>query len=304
MPVCNGETYIARAIDSVLAQQFGDLELIISDNASTDATEQICRDYLKRDERVRYSRNEVNLGAAPNYNRVFQLAAAEYFKWAAHDDELEPAFLNECVATLDREGPQVVLAFPRTKYIDPQGQLIRLDTDRLDVRGARPRQRLGRFVSQINLCNALLGVIRSGALAKTRLIGSFIASDYILLAELSLLGEFREVPDYLFRRRLHPGQHRGANKTKDEIADWFERGRRASKWLSVRSNLFVEYLRSIRRAELSPAQRLGCWSTFVYHWTKRDLRTRAGALRNSIKTALSRPGKLGSSDPSSRPLSG
>jgi len=304
MPVCNGETYVAKAIDSVLAQQLGDFELIISDNASTDATEQICRDYLQRDGRIRYFRNEVNLGAAPNYNRVFQLATGEYFKWAAHDDELEPAFLKECVAVLDREGPGVVLAFPRTKYIDQNGEVIRLDTDRLDVRGARPRQRLGRFVSQINLCNALLGVIRSSALAKTRLIGSFIASDYIVLAELALQGEFREIPDYLFRRRLHPGQHRQANRTKDDIADWFERGRKASKWLSVRSNLFVEYLRSIRRADLSVGQRLGCWSTFAWHWVKRDLRTRAGAMRNSLRAALKGPGSLSGSDISSQRRSG
>ena len=86
LPVYNGENYMAAAIDSLLAQTFTDFELIISDNASTDATEQICRDYAHRDGRIRYYREEVNRGAAWNFTHTFELARGEYFKWHAHDD--------------------------------------------------------------------------------------------------------------------------------------------------------------------------------------------------------------------------
>ena len=101
MPVFNGENYLAEALDSLLTQTFSDFELIISDNASTDKTEEICRAYAVRDQRIRYFRNQENLGASRNYNRVFELSSGEYFKWAAHDDLCAPEFLGRCVDVLD-----------------------------------------------------------------------------------------------------------------------------------------------------------------------------------------------------------
>jgi glycosyltransferase involved in cell wall biosynthesis len=86
MPVFNGEKFIREALDSLLAQTFTDFELIISDNASTDATETICREYEVRDERVRYVRQVENLGAAANFQFVLDEGRGEYFMWAAHDD--------------------------------------------------------------------------------------------------------------------------------------------------------------------------------------------------------------------------
>ena len=73
LPVCNGENYLKQALDSIMAQTYTDFELIISDNASTDRTAQICKEYANRDPRIRYYRNEKNLGAARNFNYVFEL---------------------------------------------------------------------------------------------------------------------------------------------------------------------------------------------------------------------------------------
>src|SRR5438132_13873019 len=86
MPVYNGERYLSGALDSLLSQTLADFDLIISDNASTDATESICRSYAAHDSRIRYFRNENNLGAAANFNRAFELCGGEFFRWAAHDD--------------------------------------------------------------------------------------------------------------------------------------------------------------------------------------------------------------------------
>ena len=93
MPVYNGEKYLEEAIQSILAQTYSDFELVISDNASTDKTQEICLEYAARDSRVRYHRNEKNLGAAPNYNRTFELSTGQYFKWADYDDLLAEEFL-------------------------------------------------------------------------------------------------------------------------------------------------------------------------------------------------------------------
>src|SRR3982751_485615 len=94
LPVYNGELHLALALDSILAQTYGDFEIVISDNGSTDGTESICRRYAAADPRIRYERNETNRGAAWNYNHVFELSRGEYFKWMAHDDLIEPNYLE------------------------------------------------------------------------------------------------------------------------------------------------------------------------------------------------------------------
>src|SRR5690348_7532956 len=113
LPVYNGALYLSRAVDSLLAQSFGDFEIIISDNASTDDTERICRAYAARDPRIRYVRSDTNRGLLWNFRRVLELARAPYFKWMAHDDECEPDLLRRCVDELDAD-PGLVLCAPTT----------------------------------------------------------------------------------------------------------------------------------------------------------------------------------------------
>src|ERR1700730_7419804 len=96
LPVHNGGNFLAAAIDSILAQSYGDFDLVISDNASTDDTEEICRAYARRDSRIHYIRQSTNVGAANNYNVSFRMSDSQYFKWAAHDDVLAPGFLGAC----------------------------------------------------------------------------------------------------------------------------------------------------------------------------------------------------------------
>ena len=103
LPIYNGEEFLKEAIESLINQTFEDFEIVISDNASTDQTQQICRYYADLDPRIRYYRCKQNLGAAWNYNRVFELSYGEYFKWAAHDDFCGPAFFERCVDALDRD---------------------------------------------------------------------------------------------------------------------------------------------------------------------------------------------------------
>src|SRR5436190_16408814 len=97
LPVYNGEKYLPGTLDSLLSQDHEDLELIISNNASTDRTEEICREAAARDPRVRYYRNGTNIGATPNWHRVLALARGEFFKWAMHDDECETSMVRRCL---------------------------------------------------------------------------------------------------------------------------------------------------------------------------------------------------------------
>src|SRR5512147_185345 len=108
LPVYNGENFLEAAVRSVLSQSLDDLQLVISDNASTDRTAEICRDYAAADPRVVYLRNETNLGAAPNYNRTFHESTGRYFKWLAHDDQMGPQYLERTVGALEAR-PEAVL---------------------------------------------------------------------------------------------------------------------------------------------------------------------------------------------------
>jgi glycosyltransferase involved in cell wall biosynthesis len=219
MPVYNGAQKIAQALDSVLAQSLADFEVVISDNASTDATSEICRDYERRDPRVRYFRNERNLGVARNYNRVFDLARGEYFKWTPHDDLLAPDFLVRCMDVLERDG-SVVLVTPKPQLIDEEGNPDDFDRrlresiserglHRVPVDGprflshARASKRFSDIVLRKVWFYELYGLIRSSTLRRTGLLRPFHGSCQILLAELALLGRIHEIPEHLLFIR-HP----------------------------------------------------------------------------------------------------
>ncbi|HEY3116380.1 MAG TPA: glycosyltransferase [Chloroflexota bacterium] len=202
MPVYNGERFIREALDSIVQQTFRDWELIISDNASSDGTAEICREYMKRDDRIRYHRNERNVGLARNFDRTVELSSGEYFKLANADDTSGPTLIDMCVEVLDRH-PEVVLCYGRTTLIDEAGRPFGLFEDRLDLRQPRAVDRFRLAMARTRLINILQGVIRRDALRCTGLLGAYMGSDMVLVAELALYGQFYELPEQLFFRRMH-----------------------------------------------------------------------------------------------------
>jgi glycosyltransferase involved in cell wall biosynthesis len=257
LPVFNGDNYLAQALDSLLAQTYPNFELIISDNASADRTQEICKIYAARDQRIRYYRNEMNLGAARNYNQVFELSSGEYFKWACHDDICAPEFLERCVEVLDRE-PNVILCYPRTNIIDEHGKLIDRYSDCFSFDSPWPHQRFHSVFTAIRMLNPIAGVIRADMLKRTRLIANYPGSDAVLLAELSLLGEFHEIPEYLFYRRIHPRKSTLASKTSKELAYWFDPASRG-KVLVPRWRRFLGFFTSVMHAQLRGYERVRCY---------------------------------------------
>lgn len=169
MPLYNAQRYLELALESVFAQDFTDFELIISDNASTDDTWQICRTWAAREPRIRLYRNEVNQGVAANFNRVVHEARGDLFRWVAYDDLMEPTLLSECIDELDRSGSRAVLAYPQTVLIDDDGAVVEHYVDNLDLRHATPEQRVAAAALRWNFVNPLYGVIRTDQLRRTGL---------------------------------------------------------------------------------------------------------------------------------------
>jgi glycosyltransferase involved in cell wall biosynthesis len=258
LPVFNGDNYLAEALDSLLRQTYSDFELIISDNASTDRTEEICRIYSTRDARIRYYRNETNLGAAKNYNRVFELSSGKYFKWASHDDLCAPEFLERCVEVLDREAA-VVLCYTRTSIIDEHGKSVRSYSDEFNLNSQWPHERFRHVFAANRMLNPIAGVIRAEMLKRTRLIANYAGSDAVLLAELALLGEFHEVPECLFHRRVHPRKSTLANDSDEELASWYDPAS-AGKILIPRWRRFVGFFTSIKHARLRWYEQVRCYT--------------------------------------------
>jgi glycosyltransferase involved in cell wall biosynthesis len=270
LPVFNGGDYLTSALEGLLTQTFPEFELIISDNASTDDTQEICRTYASRDPRIRYVRNEENIGAAANFNRVFELSTGEYFKWAAHDDLCAPQFLERCVQGLDRD-PSVILCYARTRAIDELSRVIKEYPAKVRAGSPIPHERFHEFVCVPHPCVAVFGLIRANVLRRTRLIGSFTGSDRPLLSELSLLGRFCEIPEFLFFYRTHAAQSWRANPTTHAQQAWYDPAR-ARKPTFPHWRLLWEHLRSINRVPLDWQERFACYACMMWwirlHWRR------------------------------------
>lgn len=223
VPAYNAEAFLEPALASLLGQTFRDLEVVVSDNGSTDGTARICRELAARDSRLRYVRQPVNRGGAANFNAVFALRhpGATYFKWAAGDDVHEPGYLSAVLDLLSGD-PSVAVAHSRTDDVDERGAFLRSWGDQ-DLPADHPDVAV-RFaaLSQRNYqCFSIFGLMRADVLAGTRGLGYYAESDRVLLAELSLRGRLADVPQVLFHRRQHPGRSvREFPTARDRIA-WF-----------------------------------------------------------------------------------
>lgn len=201
MPVYNGAAYIRFTLEGLLAQSFGDFELIVSDNASTDATRDVIEDYMLRDTRIRYERQPVNIGANPNSSHVMRRARGEFFKWSSSSDWCAPTFLEHCLNELLAHDDTVLVA-PRTRLFQDSPSTSQDYEFDIEVLDDAPSARLARLNSTLALNNALNGLIRMSALRRTRLVEPYRGADVVLMGHLALLGKFRLLHERLFYRRM------------------------------------------------------------------------------------------------------
>jgi GT2 family glycosyltransferase len=267
LPVYNGAAFLSDAVDSLLAQTFTDFELIISDNASTDATESICRDRAARDPRVRYFRNAENQGATRNFNRVAELARGEYFKWAAHDDVHEPDYVLRCVQALDAD-PTVALVYPRSREIDETGATLRTVGTDVDADLPGAAQRFRAMIRREYSCVAIFGLVRTGVLRKTKLLSTYADCDRVLLAEISLSGRIRELPDALFVHRQHRNRSVWQFPSRQTRNAWFDPSKAMRPAFPYTRQLFGNFA-AVLRAPVSASERLAC-APWMGEWLLRN----------------------------------
>jgi len=257
IPVYNGSRYIREALDSVLAQTLSDFELIVADNHSTDSTEDICRDYARRDPRIRYIRHDRNCGLLANFAFVAQQARGQFFTWLAYDDALGPDYLEKIVPFLSRHD-QLAIAANDFMIIDQTGKELRID--KLDlVRESIPWEdrRVPFFeygYRNIHLC--FYGLTHTALckriMAEARPPKMADGVEYPVLARFAAAGEIVAVPLVLRKYRSHSSGNYLAEVAK----------RNEKKWRGVYffySNLFkmrVELFSILVRSPLPLASKL------------------------------------------------
>jgi len=270
VPVYNGQRYLEHALRSLVDQSFTDFEIIICDNASTDNTQSICESFAASDPRVHYHRNEKNIGANPNFNRVLDLACGHYFRWAAYDDICAPTYLQRCVEALDAD-PTAAVAHTRTAIIDETGRRIDNDPAAMAAKGITLREiqdptrklnsncavsRFADVLLRTKWCFEIFSLFRTEKLRLTGGMGDFYGTDKVLLANMALQGKFIEIDEELFLRRHHP-QQSSQIKTAAQRAAWSGASRTSGFLVSQRKCL-AGYRNAIRVAPLGVGQKLAC----------------------------------------------
>jgi glycosyltransferase involved in cell wall biosynthesis len=202
LPVHNGEKYLDVALQSLLSQTYSNLEVIICDNASTDATKEICAKYARSDPRIKYFRNETNIGSHNNHNLTFKHAKGKYFRWAAYDDLVAPNLIEKCVEVLEKR-PEIILCCTDCIVIDERSVFKEVS---FCDNGSSPDvvTRFSRLIGYHHWCYETYGVIRPHVIEKTGLLRNYPDADRIFLAHLGLLGEFYRIAEPLFQKRHHP----------------------------------------------------------------------------------------------------
>jgi glycosyltransferase involved in cell wall biosynthesis len=267
LPVYNGENYLAESLEALLGQSYEDFELIISDNASTDGTADICRRYAAQDTRIRYVRQPRNIGCAPNHNFVIEQARGQLFKAASHDDLYGRDLLMLCVAALD-EYPQVVLAHSWSAVIDSSGTVTELVQYRVNTAAPRAPERFRSMLFD-GWSDDEGGVVRMDVLRRIAPHNSYHFADRTFTAEIGLHGPFYMVPDRLYLRREHDEQagkisavgDRRANNVRVRCVNLDPR--RADRLRHPAVRLYAEYIwgyiEAIQRAPVSAGERRECY---------------------------------------------
>ena len=275
-------------LQSLLTQTFTDFEIVIADNASTDETSDVARWFAGQDKRVRFYRNETNIGAAPNFNRVFELANNPvYFKWAAHDDLYKPTFLERCVEVLDREA-SVVLAYTMVDVIDETGENL-LSKHPFYWRGCLDSytdeqgrmvwimgplhvaetddvvRRYHEFLNDMIACFPIFGVIRADVLRRSSLHRSYSGADRSLLAQLVLNGRFRQVDERLYVNRYHKSAGRLVPEEQQQA--WTDSTRKSSG--SPKLQQYIDLCGAPLAAGLGMVDATRCFGVAAHHITRR-----------------------------------
>lgn len=278
VPVYNGERFLPETLASLTGQDHSNLEIIISDNGSTDATPDICREAAKEDERIRYLRYEENRGGAWNFNNSLAHAKGEYVKFACADDVLLPTFVSSCLEPLAQAGPEYVLSFPRTRLIDEAGNTLKhLDDEHLHIDQADPHERVARYLDT-RAGHILYGLMRADVYRSTRGIRPVVGPDINLTVEMACRGKFILVQEQLFLQRRHAHQ---VSADGADMVQWYAPGN-FNRFAFPFAKSQLDCYRAALSSPAPPTERARCGAAVTTNWVLPNWRALASDVRRAV----------------------
>lgn len=261
LPVYDGELFLDGALGSLLSQDYEDIEVIISDNGSTDGTEEICRAAAAADPRVTYLRQDTNRGGTWNYRRVLAASTSPLFSWMAVDDLKLPTFASSCVEALDAD-PDAVLAMTRTRLVDGDDVVFEdLNDAALGLDAETAHERLRNLYRSL-AAHVMYGVIRRTALDRARPLLAMVGDDVVLLTELLCQGRAVVVDDQSFLQRRIPEQ---LSMQGHAQVTWHAPSG-GVRFAFPQTRLNLELYRAVAVAGLPPGEKLRCWAQIGPGW--------------------------------------
>jgi glycosyltransferase involved in cell wall biosynthesis len=280
LPVRNAEHHVAAVVTSALGQDYANLEVVISDNASTDATEDVCRELARADARVKYHRQPANVGIMRNFITAMNTARGDYFRWIGHDDSLAPSYVTRTLGVL-AEDRRLLLVTTQIAYELDDGSLVTSPYDRLLMSSEDPAVRFEELVriytdgfAMIDPLYALMDRRSVAAIPRRNML----REDEVFAANLALRGPWGHIPEVLATRRW--SHDRGAAITnKLDVPRWHA---------YVSSELQVwELARIVREADLSEEQRRRARAALVGLYVTRHKRRLERAVRKLARLTSS-----------------
>lgn len=272
LPVYNGEQFLRQTLESLLKQTYKNLELIVSDNASTDSTGAICEEYAGSDQRIHYYRNAVNCGGAANMDRVFDLSSGGYFMWASDEDYWAPDYVSSCMEVFV-ESDKIILAGSWSTFVDAETEEIILTDKGFSTVGLSISDRFKLHKQVIHsgtyIAAMFHGIYKRRPLSAVMPMWNLILSDQLLLARLCFLGEFHVVPKLLMMKRR--------KKKSVSWKNWHEEigitsSVRTNYPYSVRDFLYQKIIFQADNLTLKEKISLSCWSLIKYNYMYREIR--------------------------------
>lgn len=282
IPIRNGEDVLPGLLESLLAQDFSDFEIVISDNASTDRTTEVCQAYALRDSRIRYHRNPENIGLNANFNLLIELARGKYMRWIGGDDRLEPDYARKCIEAL-KARPDVIGVTTYQDYVDDYGNrdYYEYTGKRLDY--PRAYQRYARMVwfmtHDYRYVDPIYTMTRRDVLLNIGGHKPVLNADQVLAIEISLYGAFTHIPECL--------AHRGWKFQASTPHDQLLRQNFHDQYDKVRKHTYLNIIAAawepVMRLPLPWWEKLLCVPTISYYFLRASWYEAIEAFRTQLR---------------------
>jgi glycosyltransferase involved in cell wall biosynthesis len=263
LPVRNAGDRIADVVRSVLAQEHANLELLITDNASTDDTEEVCRELARSDSRIAYHRQSQNIGLLNNFVYAIDQAAGTYFRWIGDDDRLEPDFASRCLGVFEAD-PRLVLVTTGISYTGGDGATATAAYAGTGLDSDDPVERFDEMLHLLNqsylLIDPLYAMVRRETVAAIPR-RNMLREDEVFATKLALAGPWAHIPDVLAHRNWR-SEKIGAIGQRLGVPAWQSR---FSNTLAYR-----EMLAWLAEADLTADQRRRARAAVYSRYTERQ----------------------------------